>query len=211
MGRNPFMGGDVFQVPSPETPIVFAKVYLVNLQRYAVSLLCGSLDEGTSSQIVSELLFLADKHNKPPLLFINSPGGDFNAAMNIIDVMESLPHGVATFVSGEASSAALLVAMSGAKGHRWIAPTAQLMSHHYSIFGLEGSGKEIKAEKKRMDYIDQVMRDIYSRHTGLSQRAIRSMLQTESTWINPQEAVKKRMADHVGTEILREYLRTGIE
>ena len=199
-------GGDFEMIGSPETPVVFAKVYLLNLERYGISLLCGDIDDAVASQVISELIYLSGRFERAPLLFVSSPGGDFDAALNIIDVMETLPTGVATFVSGSAASAALLVSMAGKKGGRWISPSAQLMSHHYSA-GVEGSGKEIKAERKRMDYLNKLMESMYEKHTGLSVRTIRTLLKTESAWINPKEAVSKyRMADHVGTEILREYL-----
>lgn len=201
------MGAGEFQLlPPPETPVVFAKVYLMNLEKYGISLLCGDIEDAIASQIISELIFIADKLQKPPLLFISSPGGDFDAALTIIDTMESLPHGVATLVSGSAASAALLVSMAGRKGHRWISSSAQLMSHHYSG-GVEGSGKEMKAERKRMDYLNKLMETMYEKHTGLNLRTIRTLLKTESAWINPKEAVGKyHMADHVGIDIMKEYL-----
>jgi ATP-dependent Clp protease protease subunit len=191
----------------PETPqpLVFGRMYLMNAERYGVSLLCGGIDDTSASQIVTELFYLSYMHRKPPLLVINSPGGGFEAALSIIDAMESLPGGVATLVCGEACSAALLIFMAGTKGDRWISTTAQLMSHHYST-GMHGSGKEIKAEQKRMKYLDGLMESLYTKYSGLPLRAIRSLLKTESSWITPQEAVKKGMADHVGVDILKQYL-----
>lgn len=155
----------------------------------------SEIAQGISEWILSENL----SENPPELLtlMINSPGGDLAAAFAIIEIMNGSRIPVRTIVLGEACSAGLLIAMSGAKGQRIVTPTCSIMSHHFSG-GASGNFHELLNVEKEYRFTDKRIVEQYMRCTGLDEATIRAKLIPNSdVYLSPQEALDFNLFDSI--------------
>lgn len=80
--------------------------------------------------ICAQLLHLAADHPERPVqLYINSPGGDIDAALAIYDTMQHIEPPVSTVCMGAAGSVAALLVAGGAVGQRLALPNARFLLH----------------------------------------------------------------------------------
>lgn len=86
------------------------------------------IDEGVANAIIGQLLHLeADEPDRPINLYVNSPGGEMNAALAIYDTMQFLRAPVGTTCVGEACGAAVALLAGGAPGQRAILRHSRVM------------------------------------------------------------------------------------
>lgn len=151
--------------------------------------------QGISEWILSENL----SENPPEILtlMINSPGGELSAAFAIIEIMNGSRIPVRTIVLGEACSAGLLIAMSGAKGMRCVTPTCSIMSHHFSG-GASGNYHELLNVAKEYKFTDQRIVEQYKRCTGLDEATIREkLIPNKDVYLSPTEALELNLFDEI--------------
>ncbi len=80
--------------------------------------------------ICAQLLHLAADHAERPIqLYINSPGGEIDAALAIFDTMQHVEPPVSTVCMGAAGSVAALLVAGGAPGQRLALPNARFLLH----------------------------------------------------------------------------------
>ncbi len=80
--------------------------------------------------ICAQLLHLAADHAERPIqLYVNSPGGDIDAALAIYDTMQHIEPPVSTVCLGAAGSVAALLVAGGAAGQRMALPNARFLLH----------------------------------------------------------------------------------
>lgn len=80
--------------------------------------------------ICAQLLHLAADHAERPVqLYVNSPGGDIDAALAIYDTMQHIEPPVSTVCMGAAGSVAALLVAGGAAGQRLALPNARFLLH----------------------------------------------------------------------------------
>lgn len=80
--------------------------------------------------ICAQLLHLASDHAERPIqLYVNSPGGDIDAALAIFDTMQHIEAPVSTVCLGAAGSVAALLVAGGDAGQRLALPNARFLLH----------------------------------------------------------------------------------
>ena len=120
--------------------------------------------------IVAQLLYLArEEPDRDISMYINSPGGSVTAGMAIYDTMQLIPCDVATTCVGLAASMGSLLLAAGAKGKRFVLPNARVMIHQGSA-GFQGTAADIEVQAREILRIQKRMEEIYSFHTGKSER-----------------------------------------
>lgn len=130
------------------------------------------------------------------ILFINSPGGDAFAAIQIIDAMLHLPIPVITYGSGSIASAALLILMSGT-GTRVATNNSILMTHQFAT-GNEGKHHELLASQKEYTIVDSILLKRYKLSTGKSESYIRKhLLPAHDVYLTAEEALTHKIIDQV--------------
>ena len=79
----------------------------------------GPIDDGMSSLIIAQLLFLErEDADKDIDMYINSPGGSVTAGLAIFDTMNLIKPDVATICAGMAASMASILLTGGAENPR---------------------------------------------------------------------------------------------
>jgi len=160
--------------------------------------LTGDIDEHSITPVIKWIIAenMAQRHTQLNL-YINSFGGDLYQAFGLIDMMKSSKIPVATSGVGSLMSAAFLIFMSGAKGHRSITKNTSIMSHQFSTF-YEGKEHDVKASEKETRYIKQRMLDIMKESCEMDERMIkRKLLPPSDVWLSAEECLELGVADAI--------------
>jgi ATP-dependent Clp protease protease subunit len=154
-----------------------------------------------ASNVMSAIYWITYENLQPgdyPItLYINSDGGSLQDAFALIDVMRKSNKPVHTIGLGSVCSSAFLIFASGEKGHRYISPTASIMSHQYSD-GLTGKYHDIKATAKEHDLINKRMVNILKECTDLNLLQInKKLLPASDAYFTAEELIALGVADHI--------------
>jgi ATP-dependent Clp protease protease subunit len=136
------------------------------LLKERIVFLNGQVEDGMSSIVVAQLLFLeSEDSEKDIFMYINSPGGSVTAGMAIYDTMQYIKPKVATFCLGQACSMGSLLLTAGAKGKRYALPNARIMIHQPSG-GYHGQATDMEIHAKEIIEIKKKLNNIYVQRTG---------------------------------------------
>ncbi len=131
-----------------------------------IIMLSGAIDDGVSSAIVAQMLFLeAEDTDKDIYLYINSPGGVITSAFSIYDTMNYIKPNVCTICIGQAASAGAFLLSCGAKGKRYSLPNSRIMIHQ-PLGGAQGQATDIEIQAKEILRLKELLNDILAKNTG---------------------------------------------
>lgn len=134
------------------------------------------------------------KQARPVVLRIKTYGGEADATMPLIDIIESLSVEVVAAIEGPCCSAGTLI--TSACHSAYATPRSMMLIHQLSG-GVFGKHSEMKDHAKLNDvYMDYIV-NIYKQRTGLSKKKIKKLLSSES-WLTAQEALDMRFIDGIG-------------
>ena len=126
-------------------------------------------------------------------VWINSPGGDVFAAVQIYNMLMEHKGHVRVMIDALAASAASIIAMAGTD--IFIAPGALIMIHNPSTIAF-GDHNEMQ---KAIDVLNEVKESIinaYQLKTNLSRAKLAKLMEDE-TWMNARRAVELGFADKI--------------
>src|SRR5919112_2987097 len=93
------------------------------LLKERIIFITGAVEDGMSTLVVAQLLFLeADNPKKEIAMYINSPGGVVTSGLAIYDTMQFVRSPVSTLCVGPAASMGSLLLAAGATGQRFALP-----------------------------------------------------------------------------------------
>lgn len=147
-------------------------------------------DDDITPKMFREELF-ADKG--PVTIWINSPGGDCNAASQIYTALMDYKDDVTVKIDGMAASAASVIAMAGTKV--LMAPTAMMMIHNPST-GAYGDHKDMEEVIAMLEEVKEGIINAYEIRTGLSHAQLSHMMDS-TTWMNAKKAIELGFADEM--------------
>jgi ATP-dependent Clp protease, protease subunit len=156
------------------------------------------IDDGVANVVMAQLLHLESASpDLEIMLYINSPGGTYNALTAIYDTMQFVQPDVATFCMGQAASAAAVLLAAGAPGKRSVLRHAKVLLHQPSSQA-RGTLPDLAIQAKEVARVRAEMDEILSQHTGHPVSKIRSDTDRNMT-LSAREAVAYGLADHVIT------------
>ena len=136
------------------------------LLKERIIFLVGPIDDNVANVVMAQMLFLESENpDKDIQFYINSPGGVVSAGLAIYDTMQFVKPDISTMCVGQASSAASLLLMAGAKGKRYSLPNSRVMIHQPSG-GARGQATDIEIQAQEILYLRRRLNDIYVQHTG---------------------------------------------
>jgi ATP-dependent Clp protease protease subunit len=157
------------------------------------------VDSDVANLIVSQLLFLESEDPKKDItLYIHSPGGSVSAGLAIIDTMNFIKCDVSTVCMGMAASMGSMSLSCGAKGKRFILPTAEVMIHQPSG-GAEGMASDIEISAKQILKIRANMNKMLAKNTGQKLEKIEKDMDRDF-FMSADEAVKYGIVDKIITK-----------
>jgi len=136
------------------------------LLKERIIFITGPVEDGMSTLIVAQLLFLeAENPKKEISMYINSPGGVVTSGMAIYDTMQFIRPAVATLCIGQAASMGSLLLAAGEKGMRYALPNSRIMLHQPSG-GFQGQASDIERHAEDIIKMKRRLNEVYVRHTG---------------------------------------------
>lgn len=133
------------------------------LLKERIIFLGGPIDDTVANIIVAQLLFLESEDPKKDIsLYVNSPGGQVDAGLAILDTMNYVKPDVSTVCVGMAASMGSVILASGTKGKRYILPNAEVMIHQ-PWGGAQGQASDIEITAKHIlatrDRLNKILAD----------------------------------------------------
>jgi ATP-dependent Clp protease protease subunit len=136
------------------------------LLKERIIFLTGPFEDGMSSLICAQLLFLESENPKKEIaMYINSPGGVVTSALAIYDTMQYIKSPVSTVCMGMAASAGSLILTAGEAGRRVALPNSRIMVHQPSG-GFQGKVSDIERHAEDIIKTKRRLNEIYVKHTG---------------------------------------------
>jgi ATP-dependent Clp protease protease subunit len=150
------------------------------LLKERIIFITGGIDDGVSTLVVAQLLFLeADNPKKEVSVYINSPGGIVTSGMAIYDTMQFVRTPVSTLCIGQAASMGSLLLAAGAKDLRFALPNARIMVHQPSG-GFQGQATDIMVHAQEILNLKKRLNEIYVKHTGQTLKKIEDALERDT-------------------------------
>lgn len=164
-----------------------------------VIFLSGQVEDGMSSLIVAQLLFLESENpDKDIFMYINSPGGVVTSGMAIYDTMQYVRPKVATLCMGQACSMGSLLLCAGAKGMRYSLPNSRVMIHQ-PLGGYQGQATDIEIHAREIISLRGKLNQIYVHHTGQKLSVIENSVERDN-FMSAEMAMKFGIIDEIVTK-----------
>lgn len=125
-------------------------------------------------------------------VYINSPGGVIDVGSEIYTLLRSSMDNVKIYITGEACSAASIVAMAG---YCEMAPTALMMVHCVSSMAI-GNHSDMEHMADVLHTADKALCRAYTEKTGMSEQEVLSMMEAE-TWMTAEQAKERGLVDAI--------------
>lgn len=125
-------------------------------------------------------------------VYINSPGGVIDVGSEIYTLLRSNKDHVKIYITGEACSAASIVAMAG---YCEMAPTALMMVHCVSTRA-SGNHSDMEHAAEMLQTADQALCTAYTAKSGMTQQEALDMME-EETWLTAEQAKERGLVDAV--------------
>jgi ATP-dependent Clp protease protease subunit len=156
----------------------------------------GPIEDGMSTLVVAQLLFLeAENPKKEISMYINSPGGVVTSGLAMYDTMQFIRPPVSTLCTGQAASAGSLLLAAGAKDMRFSLPNSRIMVHQPSG-GFQGQATDILLHAQEIQNIKRRLNEIYVKHTGQSYQMIEESLERDR-FLTAEQAREFGLVDKV--------------
>ena len=166
------------------------------LLKERIIFLTGQFEDGMSSLICAQLLFLESENPKKEIqMYINSPGGIVTSALAIYDTMQYIKSPVSTVCMGMAASAGSLILTAGAAGRRISLPNARIMLHQPSG-GFQGKVSDIERHAEDIIKTKRRLNEIYVKHTGQDYETVERTLDRDH-FMSTEEAKAWGIVDQV--------------
>lgn len=174
---------------------------LMQLAERRVFLFTEILDQDQDDEVAGigwliKGLYTLDAIEEAPItMYINSPGGDISAGMALISVMRDLRSPVFTFVVGQASSMAAVVAVSGVK--RLAYPTSRWLLHRGKS-SAQGDAEDLAIEAKEFGILDTYADQVVINAAGgkITARQL-GQLQRKNYYMGAEKAKEVGLLDEI--------------
>ena len=204
MSRNSYMQASEIQAAGGLVPMVVEqsargeRAYDIfsRLLKERIIFLTGPVEDGMSTLVVAQLLFLeAENPKKEISMYINSPGCVVTSGLAIYDTMQFIRPAVSTLCFGQAASMGSLLLTAGEKDMRFVLPNARIMLHQPSG-GFQGQASDIERHAQDIIKMKRRLNEIYVKHTGRDYETIEKTLDRDH-FMTAQESLEFGLIDKV--------------
>ena len=162
-----------------------------------IIMLSDEVNDVTASLVVAQLLYLEGQDpDKDIHLYINSPGGSITAGMAIYDTMQYIKCDVSTICVGLAASMGSFLLAAGAKGKRYISPTAEVMIHQ-PLGGISGQATDITLAAAHIQAVKHRLAGFMADFCGKQQEDLLRDMERDN-WFTAREALEYGLVDKTG-------------
>lgn len=139
------------------------------------------LDDTAANDVMAQLMYL--EHAAPErdiTLYINSPGGTFQAMTAIYDTLRYVSCDVATYCLGQAASYAALLLAAGTPGKRFTLPGARLVLEQPQLTEpVRGQHSDLFIQAEELSRMRALTEELLVRHTGRTAEQVHADLERD--------------------------------
>ena len=151
-------------------------------------ILSGQIDKRLAENVNKQLLLLEADSDEDIRIFIDSQGGDPDAAYAIFDMIKFIKPRVKTIAMGLTASAAITVLLAADKKDRYALPNAHILIHQ-PLGAARGVASDIAIHAEEIEKLRRRTAELIADETG--QRPEKVMEDTDRDyWMNAKEALK---------------------
>ncbi|MEU1484771.1 ATP-dependent Clp protease proteolytic subunit [Streptomyces sp. NPDC005752] len=163
-----------------------------------IVLLGTPVDDTAATDVIAQFMHLEHAApDRPICLYINSPGGSFNAMTAIYDTMCYLACEVETFCLGQAGSGAAVLLAAGAPGRRHALPGARVVIQQPALDEpVQGRPSDLEIQARELMRERELLTAMLARHTGRSAGRISADIERD-TILDAPAALAFGLVDHV--------------
>ena len=166
------------------------------LLKERIIFITGPVEDGMSSLVVAQLLFLeAENPKKEISIYINSPGGIVTSGLAVYDTMQFVRPAISTLCIGQAASMGSLLLTAGDHDMRFALPNARIMLHQPSG-GFQGQATDIMLHAQEILNVKKRLNEIYVKHTGQPLKTIEDALERDK-FLTAEAAMEFGIIDKV--------------
>ncbi|MYW41800.1 ATP-dependent Clp protease proteolytic subunit [Streptomyces sp. SID486] len=126
------------------------------------------VDNAAASDVTAQFMHL--EHAAPDrdiTLYVNSPGGSFDAMAAIYDTMRYVSCDVATYCLGQAAASAAVLLAAGAPGKRFMLPGARIVLEQPALpEPVRGRPGDLLIQAEEWSRVREALEGMLVRHTG---------------------------------------------
>jgi ATP-dependent Clp protease protease subunit len=157
----------------------------------------GEVNEHSISNVIVQLLHLANQNHRPIHLVISTYGGSVDEMFSLYDTIKFLPCPVRTIALGKVMSAGVLLLASGVKGKRMIGSSARIMIHPISG-GVLGNVFEAMNEIKEFERLQSLMVSALMNETKMKKEEIDKLMKAgHDFFLTPEQAIQMGIVDKI--------------
>ncbi|MEU4180018.1 ATP-dependent Clp protease proteolytic subunit [Streptomyces sp. NPDC026589] len=156
------------------------------------------IDDIAASDLIAQFMYLEHADPDRPLsLYINSPGGTFQAMAAVYDTMRFLTCEVETFCLGQAGSYAAALLAAGAKGRRHALPGARVVIQQPAMEDpMRGQLSDLEIHARELVRTREMFAAMLVRDTGRTAEQITADIERD-TILDARAALAYGLVDHV--------------
>ncbi|MFI1933686.1 ATP-dependent Clp protease proteolytic subunit [Streptomyces sp. NPDC020330] len=156
------------------------------------------IDDIAASDLIAQLMYLEHADPDRPLsLYINSPGGTFQAMAAVYDTMRFLTCEVETFCLGQAGSYAAALLAAGAKGRRHALPGARVVIQQPAMEEpMRGQPSDLEIHARELVRTREMFAAMLVRDTGRTAEQITADIERD-TILDAHASLAHGLVDHV--------------
>ncbi len=153
------------------------------------------INDDVANLIVAQLLLLDSQDPDSDIkMYINSPGGEVVAGLQIYDVMQYVKPDIVTVCLNASSMASVLLA-AGTRGKRFALPNAEVMIHQGSA-GFGGSTPDIEVQYRHLAKLINKLIELLALHTGQPVDKVKHDSERDY-FMDAQEAIDYGIVDEI--------------
>ncbi len=158
----------------------------------------GPINGELANHFIMELR-LAAREKKNLKIFINSPGGEVDAGLAMLDAVRHYRYGIDFYCVGLAASMAAVLFAGGRRGHRFIMPHSKVMIHEPLIAGgVGGSATSIQRTAESIIETKKTLNSLLAEFTGKAIEEINEKTAYDN-FFNAEEAIEFGLCDAIAT------------
>ncbi|MET9075612.1 ATP-dependent Clp protease proteolytic subunit [Streptomyces sp. NPDC004232] len=140
------------------------------------------LDDIAANDVMAQLMYL--EHAAPErdiTLYINSPGGTFQAMTAIYDTLTYVSCDVATYCLGQAASYPALLLAAGTPGKRFALPGARMVLEQPQLAEpVQGQPSDLLIQAEELTRMRALTEEMLVRHTGRTAEQVHADLERQT-------------------------------
>ena len=155
----------------------------------------GPVNDGMSTIVQAQLMFLDSVEKKDITMHIDSPGGSVKSGLSMVDVMEYIKSDIRTVNTGMAASMGSVLLGAGTKGKRSSLKHSTTMLHQ-SSGGFSGNIQDAEIDWQQWQNVNKELFVLLGKYCGKKPEKVAKDA-TRDFWLNAEEALKYGIIDEI--------------